>query len=260
MIIDDIVMKTRERLIQDKQRVPYDEMKAKALALPQDKSFPFRQALVKDGLAYILEVKKASPSKGLIQPDFEPARIAGEYEAIGADAVSVLTEPYYFQGKSEYVTQIHGAVALPILRKDFVIDDYMIYEAKVIGASAVLLITSILDDDTLKAYLELCHTLGLSALVEARDEGQVKRALHSGAKIIGVNNRDLRTFEVNMDQALKYRAMIPDDVIFVSESGIETRKDTQLLEDHHVNAVLIGETLMKAPDRQARLNELKGQL
>lgn len=259
MILDDIVAKTKERVAAEKQVISLAEMKALAKAQPITDDFPFYKALSKKGLSYILEVKKASPSKGLIAPDFDYVTIAQNYEAIGADAISVLTEPDFFQGDIRYLKEITQNVSIPVLRKDFIIDEYMIYQAKANGASAILLITGILDDQTLKRYLDVAHHLGLSALVEARDETQVKRALASGAKIIGVNNRDLRDFTVDIHNSLRYMELIPDDVVFVSESGIEKRAQTLACEEKGASAVLIGETFMKAPDQRAMLAALKGE-
>ena len=259
MILDDIVAKTKERVAAEKQVISLAEMKALAKAQPITDDFPFYKALSKKGLSYILEVKKASPSKGLIAPHFDYVAIAQNYEAIGADAISVLTEPDFFQGDIHYLKEITQNVSIPVLRKDFIIDEYMIYQAKANGASAILLITGILDDQTLKRYLDVAHHLGLSALVEARDETQVKRALASGARIIGVNNRDLRDFTVDIHNSLRYMELIPDDVVFVSESGIEKRAQTLACEEKGASAVLIGETFMKAPDQRAMLAALKGE-
>lgn len=259
MILDDIVAKTKERVAAEKQVISLAEMKALAKAQPITDDFPFYKALSKKGLSYILEVKKVSPSKGLIAPHFDYVAIAQNYEAIGADAISVLTEPDFFQGDIRYLKEITQNVSIPVLRKDFIIDEYMIYQAKANGASAILLITGILDDQTLKRYLDVAHQLGLSALVEARDETQVKRALASGARIIGVNNRDLRDFTVDIHNSLRYMELIPDDVVFVSESGIEKRAQTLACEEKGASAVLIGETFMKAPDQRAMLAALKGE-
>lgn len=259
MILDDIVAKTKERVAAEKQVISLTEMKALAKAQPITDDFPFYKALSKKGLSYILEVKKASPSKGLIASHFDYVAIAQNYEAIGADAISVLTEPDFFQGDIRYLKEITQNVSIPVLRKDFIIDEYMIYQAKANGASAILLITGILDDQTLKRYLDVAHQLGLSALVEARDETQVKRALASGARIIGVNNRDLRDFTVDIHNSLRYMELIPDDVVFVSESGIEKRAQTLACEEKGASAVLIGETFMKAPDQRAMLAALKGE-
>ena len=221
MILDEIAAKTKERVAEQKKRVPLEEMKRQALDIvaretnngsnPYSK-FPFRDNLAANGISFICEVKKASPSKGLIAPDFPYVEIAKEYEAAGASAISVLTEPFYFQGSNQFLMDIKKEVNIPLLRKDFTVDEYMIYEAKVIGASAVLLICAILDDEQLASYLRLAHELGMSALVEAHDEDEVRRAIACGAGIIGVNNRDLRTFTVDIMNSVRLRMLIPDTV------------------------------------------------
>ena len=227
--------------------------------------YRFYRALQKEGMSYICEVKKASPSKGLIAPDFPYIEIAKEYEAAGASAISVLTEHFYFQGSNEYLTAIHEAVSTPILRKDFTVDPYMIYEAKVIGASAILLICAILTDEQLKSYYELATSLGLSVLVEAHDEKEVRRAIAIGADIIGVNNRDLKTFTVDIMNSVRLRTLIPDSingkpVVYVSESGIRTPEDIDRLRGNGTDAVLIGETFMRSPDKKAALAALNNNL
>ena len=232
MILEDIVESTKERVETNKKRHSIYELKEKAFAMPIDQSFPFKKALEKEGMSYILEVKRHSPSKG---------QIAKEYEMIGADAISVVTEPDYFKGDDDFLREIKRIVKIPVLRKDFVVDEYMVYESKILGADAILLIAGVLDEITLMRCVNLAHNLGMSAIVETHSSMQVKKALRVGAKIIGVNNRDLRDFSVDLNTTLKLRDMVDDDVIFVSESGIKTRKDIELLEKHHVNAVLIGE-------------------
>lgn len=259
MIIDEIVTKTKIRIAKEKQEISPERMKEMAHQRAHDRP-SFYNALAKKALSYILEVKKASPSKGLIAKDFDYVGIAKEYEEIGADAISVLTEPDFFQGSIDYLKAISEQVNLPLLRKDFVIDDYMIDQAKVNGASAVLLITGILNDETLKAYLDYAHRLHLDALVEARDATQVKRALKAGANIIGVNNRDLRDFSVDIHNSLRYRDLVPDNVLFISESGIVRREQTKELEEHHVAAVLIGETMMRSDHKKEEFAMLKGEI
>ncbi len=217
----------------------------------------FEQSLRQPGLSFICEVKKASPSKGLIAENFPYLEIAKDYEAAGAAAISCLTEPYYFQGKDEYLREIAEQAAIPVLRKDFTVDPYMIYEAKLLGASAVLLICAILTDQELVEYRELAESFGLSALVEAHDEEEVRRALASGAKIVGVNNRDLRTFEVDIRNSIRLRPLVPDTCVFVSESGIRTEEDMKALYENGTDAVLIGETLMRAPDKKAMIARLR---
>lgn len=263
-ILEEIAGKTRERIAEEKRRVSLEELKG---VLNEKKSSgkesgkrrkSFREALKQEGMSYICEVKKASPSKGLIAPDFPYLEIGKEYEAAGAAAISCLTEPFYFQGSDHYLEELALAVRIPVLRKDFTVDEYMIYQAGVLGASAVLLICAILDDVQLKAYRQLAEELGMDALVEAHDEEELARALRAGAGIIGVNNRDLRTFQVDMKNSIRLRELAPPDVIFVSESGIRTREDIRLLHEKRVDAVLIGETLMRSPDKKKVLEMLNG--
>lgn len=263
-ILEEIAGKTRERIAEEKRRVSLEELKG---VLNEKKSSgkesgkrrkSFREALKQEGMSYICEVKKASPSKGLIAPDFPYLEIGKEYEAAGAAAISCLTEPFYFQGSDHYLEELAQAVRIPILRKDFTVDEYMIYQAKALGASAVLLICAILDDAQLKTYRQLAEELEMDALVEAHDEKELVRALRAGAGIIGVNNRDLRTFQVDMKNSIRLRELAPPDVIFVSESGIRTREDIRLLHEKRVDAVLIGETLMRSPDKKKVLEMLNG--
>ena len=257
-ILAEIAEKTRQRVAAEKESLPLPQLRSQAEALDPNTGFPFAQALAAPGMSFICEVKKASPSKGLIAPNFPYLDIAKEYQAAGAAAISCLTEPYWFQGSDQYLRKIAQAVTIPVLRKDFTVDEYMIYGAKVLGASAVLLICAILDDSQLKDYLTLAHSLGLSALVEAHDETELNRARSAGARIIGVNNRDLRTFTVDVNNSLRLRKLVPPEVLFVSESGIKTPEDIQKLYDNGTNAVLIGETLMRAPDKKAMLAQLSG--
>lgn len=221
-------------------------------------NFPFEQALRGERMAFICECKRASPSKGLIATDYDPAAIARSYERAGAAAISCLTEPRWFKGSGEHLRCVATSVALPVLRKDFVVDDVQIFEAKCWGAAAVLLICSILDDAQLAHSIALCHDLGLTALVEAYEREEVPRALRAGARVVGVNNRDLRTFSVDFGRSIEMRALVGPDRLFVSESGVETCDDVQRLEEAGVDAVLIGETLMRAADKGAMLDELKG--
>lgn len=258
MILDEIAAKTRERIADKKQEVSLEEVKERALAMNADTEFPFEKALAKDGISFICEVKKASPSKGLIASDFPYVQIAKEYEEAGASAISVLTEPFYFQGENRFLTEIAENVTIPLLRKDFTIDEYMIYEAKVIGASAVLLICAILTDEELRQYTQIANQLGLSALVEAHTEEEVYRALQAGARIIGVNNRDLKTFTVDITTSVRLRSLVPDTILYVSESGIRTPEDIQNLRKNHTDAVLIGETLMRSADKKQQLDILRG--
>ena len=255
MILDEIVEKTKVRLEENKKKLPLEELHKQALSMSADTGFPFEKALKAQGLSFICEVKKASPSKGLIAPY---VAIAEEYEKAGANAISVLTEPYFFQGSDSYLQQISERVSIPLLRKDFTIDPYMIYEAKVIGASAILLICAILTDEQLKSYLQLADSLGLSALVEAHDEAEVQRALSAGARIIGVNNRNLKDFTVDIQNSIRLRKLIPKEIVFVSESGMKTPEDIKRLRDNETDAVLIGETFMRSPDKKKMLEDLKG--
>ena len=258
-ILDQLADYARQRVEEAKRQTPLAEIKRQALALPKG-DLRFEKALTKPGLSFICECKKASPSKGLIAADFPYLQIAKEYEAAGADAISVLTEPKWFLGSDRYLEEIASAVSTPCLRKDFTVDEFMIYEAKLLGASAVLLLCAILDDAQLREYLALCDGLGLSALVEAHDEAEVDRALNAGARILGVNNRDLKNFTVDTENSRRLRARIPEDALFVSESGVRTAEDVARLAAIGADAVLIGETLMRAPDKTAKLRELKGLL
>lgn len=256
-ILERIASSTRKRVEAAKKNVSAEEMKQAALSMPK-LNFSFEKALKKDDIAFICECKKASPSKGIIAEEFPYLDIAREYEAAGADCISVLTEPEFFLGSTEYLREIGSAVNIPCIRKDFVVDRYMIYEARTLGASAVLLICAILGEERLKEYIGICDELGLSALVEAHDEAEVRMAVSAGARIIGVNNRNLRNFSVSTDNAVKLRRLVPDDVIFVAESGIKTAEDIKTLRAAGVDAVLIGETLMRATDKKSALAELKG--
>ncbi len=258
-ILDQLAGHARERTEQAKQKTPLSVLKEQAEALPKG-TFAFEQALKAPGISFICECKKASPSKGLIAPDFPYLSIAKEYQAAGADAISVLTEPKWFLGRDQYLREIASAVSIPCLRKDFTVDEYMIYEAKVLGASAVLLICSILTPAQLRDYQAVCDGLGLSALVEAHDEAEVRMALDAGARIIGVNNRNLKDFTVDTENSRRLRAMIPPSVLFVSESGVKTPADVENLRDVGADAVLIGETLMRAADKKSKLSELRGRL
>lgn len=257
-ILDTIAAHNRD-LVEEKKRIkPLETLKAEALAMNPDTGYPFRAALAAEGVSYICEVKKASPSKGLIAPVFPYLDIAKEYEAAGASAISCLTEPKWFLGRDEYVREIAAAVSIPVLRKDFTIDEYMVYEAKTQGASAILLICALLDEETLRSWRELAEALGMDALVEAHDEAEVQMALRSGARIIGVNNRNLKDFTVDVNNSTRYRQMVRPPVLFVSESGIQTRSDIEVLENNGTDAVLIGETFMRSPDKKSMLNSLKG--
>ncbi len=258
MILEEIAARTVQRVAEEKAAVPLSEMKKRAEALDANTGFPFRKTLSGNEISFICEVKRASPSKGLIAPDFPYLDIARDYERAGASAISCLTEPFWFKGRDEYLAEISNAVKIPVLRKDFTVDEYMIYQAKTLGASAVLLICSILSKEQLSEYLGIAHSLGLSALVEAHDEDEVRTALSVGAGIIGVNNRDLRTFTVDINNSARLRKLVPPEILFVSESGIKTAADIEALRSNGTNAVLIGETLMRSPDKKAALDELRG--
>lgn len=256
-ILDTIAANTMDYLSSLKEATPLSELIARTNDCPVG-NFAFEKALKKDELAFICECKKASPSKGIIAPDFPYLKIAKEYEEAGADCISVLTEPKWFLGSTEYLKEIASEVSIPCIRKDFVVDEYMIYEAKLLGASAVLLICSILSKTQLQEYIGICDELGLSALVEAHDEAEIEMALSCKARVIGVNNRNLKDFSVDTNNSRKLRELVPSDIIFVSESGIKSAEDIRILKDMGVDAVLIGETLMKAEDKKSKLKELKG--
>ena len=256
-MLDEIVEKTKERIELAKEIIPLDELKKSVSLLEISDEFPFKKALGGDEISIIAEVKKASPSKGLIADDFDYVEIAKDYESAGASAISVLTEPFFFQGSNDYLEEIAENVSIPILRKDFVVDEYMIWEAKLLGASAVLLIVSILDIVTLKKYLDLAHDLGLSAIVETHDGDEIRTAMNVGVEIIGVNNRNLNDFTVDIENSINLRRCVSGDVIFISESGIKTKEDVTRLKENNVDAVLIGETLMKSDDKKAMISELK---
>jgi len=225
-----------------------------------ENSFPFENALQGEDVAFICEIKKASPSKGIIAESFPYLDIAKDYETAGAAAISVLTEPFYFMGSDSYLLEIAGTVKIPLLRKDFTVDSYMIYEAKLLGASAVLLICSILDRDTLAEYIEISHSIGLSALVEVHCENEIAMAMSAGARIIGVNNRNLKTFEVDIALSEQLRKLVPPDILFVSESGITSPADIAKLRQIGANAALIGESLMRREDKKAEICRLRGML
>lgn len=281
-ILNRIADYAKVRVEQAKQQVPLEEIRARARQIRAQEvgqqtlklwagegegktpaarlgDFPFEKALRAPDISFICECKKASPSKGLIAPEFPYLEIAKEYEAAGASCISVLTEPKWFLGKDRYLEEIANTVSIPCIRKDFVVDEYMIYEAKLLGASAVLLICSLLDTETLEVYRGLCDRLGMSVLVEAHNEGEITATLKAGARIIGVNNRNLKDFTVDIQNTQRLRQLVPEEVLFVAESGIQTREDIQALREAKVNGVLIGETLMRAPDKKAMLDHLRGR-
>lgn len=256
-ILDTIAAHAFERVAAAKEKVSLDEVMSEAFSMPVG-SFEFEKALKKDDISFICECKKASPSKGVISSDFPYLDIAKDYERAKADCISVLTEPKWFLGKDEYLREIAGSVSIPCLRKDFTVDEYMIYEAKLLGAKAVLLICSILSQEQIMKYIGICDKLGISALVEAHDEREIRTAVDSGARIIGVNNRNLADFSVDTGNSRRMRELVPENIIFVSESGVRDANDIGLLRQAGVNAVLIGEALMRAGNRQAKLAELRG--
>ena len=258
MILDTIVEATKVRVAQEKQVETPEAVKAAALALPSDTGFPFEAALCQQDFNFICEVKKASPSKGIIAEHFPYLEIAKEYEVAGAAAISVLTEPDFFKGDKKYLQEIASTVKIPVLRKDFIIDEYQIYQAKVWGASAILLICACLDVPTLIKFRELADSLGLSSLVEAHDEKEVQMAIDCGARIIGVNNRNLKDFTVDVQNSVRLRNLVQDDVIFVSESGLETPEDIQVLRDNNIGVALMGETFMRSPNKVEKLAYLYG--
>lgn len=258
MILDKIIEATKIRVAQEKQVETPKALKAAALALPVDIGFPFEAALRQQDFNFICEVKKASPSKGIIAEHFPYLDIAKEYEVAGAAAISVLTEPDFFKGDKKYLQEIASTVKIPVLRKDFIIDEYQIYQAKVWGASAILLICACLDVPTLTKFRELADSLGLSSLVEAHDEHEVQMAIDCGARIIGVNNRNLKDFTVDVQNSVRLRNLVQDDVIFVSESGLETPEDIQVLRDNNIGVALMGETFMRSSNKVEKLAYLYG--
>ena len=258
MILDKIIEATKIRVAQEKQVESPEAVKAAALALPSDTGFPFEAALRQQDFNFICEVKKASPSKGIIAEHFPYLDIAKEYEVAGAAAISVLTEPDFFKGDKKYLQEIASTVKIPVLRKDFIIDEYQIYQAKVWGASVILLICACLDVPTLTKFRELADSLGLSSLVEAHDENEVQMAIDCGARIIGVNNRNLKDFTVDVQNSVRLRNLVQDDVIFVSESGLETPEDIQVLRDNNIGVALMGETFMRSPNKVEKLAYLYG--
>ena len=255
-ILDKLAASAKARCEAAKGKIPPEEIRRLAENTPTG-DFGFEKALKKPGMSFICECKRASPSKGLIAPEFPYLDIARDYEAAGADCVSVLTEPEWLLGSDRYLEEIAHTVGIPCLRKDFTVDEYMIYEAKLLGASAVLFICSILDAEQLKEYIGVADSLGLSSLVEAHDEREIAAAVGAGARVIGVNNRNLKDFTVDTGNSGRLRSIVPDDIVFVSESGVSDAGDVKRLYDAHVDAVLIGEALMRASDRKAKLAELR---
>ena len=259
-ILKEIAMHTKKRIELQKKILSPDKIIEMAQLVSSPIAFPFETALLSDDIAFICEVKRASPSKGIISENFPYLEIAKEYEAAGAAAISVLTEPSYFKGSDFYLQEIADTVSIPLLRKDFTVDSYMIYEAKILGASAVLLICAILDKNTLAEYINIAHCLGLSALVETHTEAELEMALSVGARIVGVNNRNLKTFEVDINLSERLRKIVPKDIIFVSESGIRCSEDINILRQIGADAVLVGEILMRTSDKKSALEKLRGDM
>lgn len=256
MILDDIVSRRKEQLEREISNISRSDMKAMAKKCERE-PLDFYNALSKPELSVIAEVKKASPSRSVIQPDFHPSEQAVKYEKAGADAISCLTEEYYFQGSREYLKDIREKVSIPVLRKDFIIDEYQIYEARVIGADAILLIAAILDKETMRHFAKTAGGLGLQCLFEAHDEEEVRKILECSPRIIGINNRNLKTFEVSLDNTSRLAAKIPEDCIIVSESGIKTHDDMVSVKKSGADAVLIGETLMRSGNIADTMKELR---
>jgi len=256
-MLNKLANSTRNRVEKEKLETTPENLIQAAMSLPKG-NFEFENALKENDISFICEVKKASPSKGIIAEDFPYVDIAKEYEAAGATCISVLTEPEYFKGDKKYLKEISENVSIPLIRKDFVIDEYMIYDAKLHGASCVLLICSLLDTATLKKYINICDSLGMSALVEAHDKAEIESAIKAGARIIGVNNRDLKTFTVDINNSIRLRKLVPENILFVAESGIKTNEDIRQLKAANVNAVLIGETFMRAKNKKEMLDYLRG--
>ena len=255
-ILDELAQYAKYRTEENKKKLSLTDIRQMAESLPTG-SFEFEKALLAPQLSFICECKKASPSKGLIAPDFPYLQIAKEYEEAGADCISVLTEPKWFLGSDDYLREIAENVKTPCIRKDFTVDEYMIFEAKILGAKAVLLICSILDIAQIKEYLAICDSLGLSALVEAHDEKEIEMALDAGTRIVGVNNRNLKDFNVDTNNSKKLRSLVPENVIFVSESGIQSIDDIKRVKEFGADAVLIGEMLMREPDKKALIKALR---
>lgn len=258
-ILDKLANHAKERVNLAKQSLSLQDIKKQAFSLSKG-NFEFERALKNADFAFICECKKASPSKGIIAEDFDYLNIAKEYEKAGADCISVLTEPKWFLGNDKYLKEITQNVSIPCIRKDFTVDEYLIYEAKILGAKAILLICSILSGEQIKSYIKICDDLGLSALVEAHNEDEIKTAINSGARIIGVNNRNLKDFTVDTKNSENLRTLVPKNIIFIAESGITNAQDIKNLKNNNVNGVLIGETLMKAQNKQQKLLELKSML
>ncbi|MCI8956895.1 MAG: indole-3-glycerol phosphate synthase TrpC [Eubacterium sp.] len=256
MILTKLADSTRDRVEREKKQIQLEMVKKQALAMKKG-DFSFEKVIAEGDISFICEVKRASPSKGMIVEEFPYVQIAKDYEEAGASCISVLTEPDYFKGDKEYLKEISENVTVPLIRKDFIIDEYMIYDAKIHGASCVLLICSLLDKETMEKYIEICDNLGMSALVEVHDEEEIQKAIEAGARMIGVNNRDLKTFTVDIGNSERLRKLVPDNILFIAESGIKTNADINRLRKAKVNGVLIGETFMKAENKKEMLQRLR---
>lgn len=256
MILDDIIVKQKERIKHEKEIKSFETIKKEAENISLNREITFKNSLMNKKFSFICEVKKASPSKGVISKDFAYIDIAKQYEQAGACAISVLTEPNFFKGNDKYLNKISKIVKIPVLRKDFVIDKYQIYQAKIIGANAILLICAIVDEKTLNEFLNIAKGLKLDCLVEVHNEEEIKKAINCGASIIGINNRDLKTFTVDINTSLKLKKYIPEDKILISESGIKNSQDIKMLKSAGFNGVLIGESMMKSKNKQQFLLEL----
>ncbi len=255
-ILDDIVRDKRREVAERKREYPLRELESMLVRrLPVR---DFRAALSQRGTGIIAEVKKASPSKGLLCPDFDPVRLAKVYNENGAIAISVLTESRYFQGHIDYLTTVKHTVDVPVLRKDFIFEPYQIYESAAYNADAILLIAAVLNEEEISDLLSLAVRLSLSYIVEVHNEAEIGRAYNAGATIIGINNRDLATFDVDIGTTCRLRTLVPDSCIIVSESGIHSRKDIEILEASGVDAVLVGESLVTSNDIPGKLKELRG--
>ena len=261
-ILDKICETTKERIEKEKQKISLVEVRKNAERIKnieKEKYFNFEKAIgKKEKINFICEIKKASPSKGIIAENFDYIEIAKDYQKAGADAISCLTEPHYFLGSDEYLKAVKETVNIPVLRKDFIIDEYMIYKSKNIKADAILLIAAVLDKYKLKDYFDIANDLGLSSLFEIHNEEELEKVLNLNPRIIGVNNRDLKTFEVDINNSVRLRKLIPNNIIFVSESGIKCREDIKTLEENKTSAVLIGESLMTKKDKEKEIKKLRG--
>ena len=256
-ILDQLARHAAERVRQDKERISFERIRELAAEKGANGGKRFYDAVQKPGLSFICEVKKASPSKGIIDPVFDYIGIVREYEAAGADAVSCLTEPKWFMGSDEIFRKIRSVISLPMLRKDFVVDEYQLYQAKLLGADCILLICALLDEKTIRRYLGICEELGLAALVETHDDAEIRSAVNAGARMIGVNNRNLKDFSVDLDNAGRLREQIPQDRLYVAESGVSTCEDAAKLRQAGADAILVGEAMMRSADKRSFLKAMR---